>query len=1078
MRIVAQLYNMKQTLPPLLLILVFATAANAQRAIVNLDPEAVFSSLQEAAKSNNPEISLPWFDGTNKSFLVLEEANQFAPAHAAKYPSITSYRVTDAEGKTYGRVNRNGKQVYAILLRKDAAPVTLQHDETSAIETQYVLEAVDIAAELDRFTCDVEDPEGEVDKTNLEQRSNSCFVVGNELRRFRMALTNTGEFAGLNGGTLAGVNVAFNNRLAELNSIYESEIAITFQLIANNDLLVNLNASTDPYTDPSNTVISLPATNSYINSIITDPTDFDIGHGLHAVAGSSGTVRGRAGLGVVCGSSKASGYSTLFNSFSLVIFQHEVGHQFNCNHTNYGCDGVKTRDRYEPGQGVTIMGTGTPDCTGTDVYDNRNNFYFNVGSLQVIEDEVNANSGCATIVTSSNSAPSSDASFGVSNTNIPARTPFVLVGGGSDPDGQTLTYNWEDYNTDGTTEANPDQTATSTTAPLFRSFAPSTDNTRYFPELSSILSGTLPNGTNGETMPQVSRTLNFRLTVRDGLIGNACDQVALNVIDTGSPFQITSQNSATTWTANGSNTETITWDVAGTNANGINATNVDILLSTDGGLTFPFAIASNTPNDGSHIFTVPNFATTQGRVMVRGSGYIFLDINDAPITITSGVTCDAATVSISPTTAVVASAGDASLDLTLSPDFGQQLSSPISIIVDTGDPIGAAAANNGSGTCNVYSSGGYYDAGNLLYAGATANITFGSSGSTMPSAFRTASIFQPSFQNSCANFIGGINNITGAGIFSTSISLTQGTQYNLVAFGVNSGNTGTLQVTFSGGTLFDGPPNPGAGFFYTYGVLNSAGNIVEFTASSDLSNATTYPADTYSVFGLNVENGTNLTPYVGGTYANLQNGIASATICAALSTNFVSVEIQAPLPVDLISFTGVVNEKVNTLSWSTASEVNTDRFVVQRSATGEPNSFIDLTAVGATGSQSNYKADDAKPLSGTAYYRLRIEDYDGFMEYSDLVAIAREVPLNSFVLFPNPSRNNQLTVRGLAPEASAPQSSFEVVNLTGQRLLQQSIDLSGGETTVDLPLPAGTYIVRILSGQTVLHTERIVRLPQ
>jgi len=1068
---------MKRILLQLALILVFTTAARAQRALVNVNPDSVFNALQEASKGNDPEISLPWFENESKTLLVLEEANQFAPAHAAKYPNITSYRVSDRDGKTFGRINKNGKELYAILLRKDNAPVTLQHDKTSVSKTTYILEAVDISKELERFSCDIEDSEDEGEKSDGAQRTNSCFVVGNELRRFRMALTNTGEFAGLNGGTLAGVNVAFNNRLAELNAIYESEIAITFQLIGNNDLLVNLDAATDPYSNPSNTSTSLSETLTYIPSIITDPADYDIGHGLHAVGPGATQVAGRAGLGVVCGSSKARGYSTLFNSSSLVIFQHEVGHQFNCNHTNYGCDGVKPRDRYEPGSGVTIMGTRTTDCTGTDIYDNRNNFYFNVGSLQVIEDEVNANSGCATIVTSSNSAPSSNASFGVSNTNIPARTPFVLVGGGSDPDGQSLTYNWEDYNTDGSTEANPDQTATSTTAPIFRSFAPSTDNTRYFPQLSSILSGTLPNGTNGETMPQVSRTLNFRLTVRDGLIGNACDEVSLNVIDTGSPFQITSQNTATSWTANGSNTETITWNVAGTTANGINAANVDILLSTDGGVTFPFTIASSTPNDGSHTFTIPAFATTQGRIMVRGSGYIFLDINDAPITITTSIICEATAVSISPATSIVAPAGDPSLDLTLAPDFGQQLSSPISIIVDTGDPIGASAANDGSGSCTIFTTGGYYDATNLLYAGSTGNITFSSPGSSMPTPFKTASIFQPAFQNSCTDFLGGFNNITNPNVSSAIISFTQGVQYNLVAFGVNPGNTGTLSVNFTGGTLFDGPPDPGAGFFYTYGVLNSAGNIVEFTASSDLSNATTYPADTYSVFGLSVENGTNLTPYVGGTYANLQNGIASTTICAALSTNSVSVEIQAPLPVDLISFSGKADENINTLAWSTASEVNTERFVVQRSNTASNNSFIDLVAVGATGAQSNYEAIDSKPLFGTAYYRLRIEDFDGFIEYSDVVAINRANLRNSFALYPNPARSNQLTIRGLASETSIDQSSVEVTNLTGQLLLQQPINLSSGETTIDLPLPAGTYVFRILNGQTVLHTERIVRMP-
>ena len=166
----------------------------------------------------------------------------------------------------------------------------------------------------------------------------------------------------------------------------------------------------------------------------------------------------------------------------------------------------------------------------------------------------------------------------------------------------------EQFNTDATTTAPPTATAASTTAPLFRSFAPSaTGTTRYFPRLSTILAGTTPNGTDGEIIPSVARTMNFDFSVRDGLGGIACDEIALTVANTGAAFLITSQNSATSWTANGTNTATVTWNVAGTTGNGINAANVDILVALEAKLKFARResadppLAANQPPRSQHL---------------------------------------------------------------------------------------------------------------------------------------------------------------------------------------------------------------------------------------------------------------------------------------------------------------------------------------------------------------------------------------------------------------------------------------------------------------------------------------------
>ena len=101
--------------------------------------------------------------------------------------------------------------------------------------------------------------------------------------------------------------------------------------------------------------------------------------------------------------------------------------------------------------------------------------------------------------------------------------------------------------------------------------------------------------------------------------------MTVTVDATKGPFNVTSQSSDNiTWNKN--TTETITWDVNNTNTMA-GASNVDILLSTDGGLTYSTVLASNTPNDGSHAITVPDVLAPYCHVMVKPTGANFFDIN-------------------------------------------------------------------------------------------------------------------------------------------------------------------------------------------------------------------------------------------------------------------------------------------------------------------------------------------------------------------------------------------------------------------------------------------------------------------
>jgi hypothetical protein len=114
---------------------------------------------------------------------------------------------------------------------------------------------------------------------------------------------------------------------------------------------------------------------------------------------------------------------------------------------------------------------------------------------------------------------------------------------------------------------------------------------------------------------------------------------------------VTSQNTATTYA--GGTSQTVTWNVAGTTANGVNAANVDILWSTDSGNTWTTLLAG-TPNDGSQAVTIPNASTTTGRIMVKGSNHIFFDVNNANITVNAG---SGSSDTVAPTAPTLAASG-------------------------------------------------------------------------------------------------------------------------------------------------------------------------------------------------------------------------------------------------------------------------------------------------------------------------------------------------------------------------------------------------------------------------------------
>ena len=262
---------------------------------------------------------------------------------------------------------------------------------------------------------------------------------------------------------------------------------------------------------------------------------------------------------------------------------------------------------------------------------NNSDAHFHGGNLSEMHTFITGSGNtCSTKPTYTNAKPSITSNT-VSQT-IPKGTPFMLTGVATDADGNaSLTYCWDQMDTQVATQP---PVGTATGGPSFRGFSPTSSGTRYFPRLSDLVANISP---TWEVLPTVARTLNFRLVVRDNATGGGANDrvdIALTVAGTAGPFTVNSpNNSGISYAA--FSTQTVTWAVASTNIAPVSCSNVDILLSTDGGLTYSTTLASNVSNSGSAVVTIPNVSSTTARIMVKGTDRAFFDISNNNFTITS-----------------------------------------------------------------------------------------------------------------------------------------------------------------------------------------------------------------------------------------------------------------------------------------------------------------------------------------------------------------------------------------------------------------------------------------------------------
>ncbi len=603
----------------------------------------------EAARNGEAlEITIPMPDGTTARFAVAESPI-FEAGLAAKYPTIKTYRGTGVDDPTLAArfdVMPNG--FHAVVF---TGAGTVLVDPYAVGDTRnYISYFKHDAEKTGEFSCAVKDDSVEQFTAFSNFAPDAPNVVsGANLRTYRLALAATAEYTNVfrqSGDTDAQARARALQQMVlimnRVNGVYERDVAIRLVLIANEDALIYTDSATDPYTNDNGSTM-LGENQTSLDSII-GAANYDIGHVFSTGGG------GIAGLGVPCRSTlKARGVTGLPNpigdAFAIDYVAHEIGHQFGGNHTfnvgNGSCGPQRSSNAaYEPGSGITIMAY-AGICSGQNLAANSIDTFHVKSIEQIVAYSTGSTGNACAVPTATNNLPP-DVAVETGFT-IPKQTPFSMTTTASDPDGDALTYDWQEYNLGASaSSAAQNSDADGMERPLFRPYLPTTNPTRTFPSLQYILNNanvppTLTGSRlTGEILPSITRTMIFQVVVRDnrGSGGGVRSRAAIVNIDaTSGPLAVTAPESNVTWATNSN--QTVTWNVANTNNAAVNAQNVKISLSTDGGNTFPFTLAASTPNDGSESVSVPNIGlgTNQARVKIEAVGNIFFDVSGANFTI-------------------------------------------------------------------------------------------------------------------------------------------------------------------------------------------------------------------------------------------------------------------------------------------------------------------------------------------------------------------------------------------------------------------------------------------------------------
>ena len=626
--------------------------------------------VQSGAKTTSGQtiISLPQPDGGSRDFVV-EPSGVMPEALASKWPEVSAFQgfaVDDPTVTVRFEISQRGLSAQVLepgnRWMVDPKPGLQKGSAISYYSGDSRRPARTSMCELETSRSSPIKSQGGLREKKSRAGQLAARSSGTGLRTYRLAVATTGEYGAYHiqqGSTPGAAIVTTINRVV---GILEKEMSISLQLVPNNNEIVHTDPSTDPFTGNNNASVLIDESQTHIDLIIGD-ANYDIGHTFSTGAGGlaslpSVCVTGSKAMGVT-GSSVPRG-----DFFDVDFVAHEIGHQFGGSHTFNGSNGSCSGGNrsyltaYEPGSGSTIQAY--PGLCGPDNLQGAVDPIYHSESFEQMYGYVSADFGssCGVVTMVNNTPPIVDAGPDYA---VPRGTPLVVTGSASDNEQTNITYLWEQR------DLGPQAALTAADdgqIPLFRVLTPTTSSARYLPKLASVVSG---NHADDEKIPQVARELDMRLTVRDGVGGVNSDDMLISVSGAAGPFVITTPNGGESV----GSSRTINWDVAGTHQAPINTSEVEILLSTDGGQTFNTSLGV-TANDGSHTVNFPaGVQSSTARLMIKALGNIYYDVTDSNFDLDS----DRIVPSAPTATSVAATDGGAVISFSPGADNGVPITS-------------------------------------------------------------------------------------------------------------------------------------------------------------------------------------------------------------------------------------------------------------------------------------------------------------------------------------------------------------------------------------------------------------------